>query len=364
MIFNNIFGEINSVHLSSYENLISTYINKAKLVKGVKSIIQIGGFTAPGLSDIDLIVIVDDHDPPKFEDISIKKLLNGCVGSEVIAHDVFIYPESLAKYIEGLFYLDRKVLLFGNDIGMHLSQKKIEDLKLIISFEYIVNRLETLIVLTAVPKTNIRDILLFISTLRHTYGLLNTFEIISEKECAERIEKIEKLRRLSLDNNTKEFKKELNRWIIPSFIAIYQSILQLGNKLNYKDKIKAKKKILNYKKLIFIIDDIKEATTFFIENENKNKMFKARILIEPMPSTVFNHINCYRNIKLDLNIGYDDLDTLSLRYYLANRHKDFLKQHKYPIASSYIIIDNRLPSEQDKIKNILLKCISILPIFK
>ena len=31
------------------------------------------------------------------------KILKGKEGFEVIAHDVFVYPFSLSKYIEGLF---------------------------------------------------------------------------------------------------------------------------------------------------------------------------------------------------------------------------------------------------------------------
>ena len=43
-------------------------------------------------------------------DISIRELCKGCEAFEVIAHDVFIYPEFIAKYIEGLFYINKKNL--------------------------------------------------------------------------------------------------------------------------------------------------------------------------------------------------------------------------------------------------------------
>ena len=73
MRFNKLHGSIKYVSLSVYNELISSYVNIVKKVEGVKSIVQIGSFSTPGLSDIDIIVIVDDLNPPKWDEISIKK---------------------------------------------------------------------------------------------------------------------------------------------------------------------------------------------------------------------------------------------------------------------------------------------------
>ena len=358
MIFKNLYGTINSVSLSIYEELISTYVEAIKNVDGVKSIIQIGSFTTPGLSDIDIIVIVEDENPPKWEDISLMKILKGKEGFEVIAHDVFVYPFSLSKYIEGLFYLDRKKVLFGGDIGGVLSIKKIDGLKLILSFEYTIHRLETLLILVSLKRTNIRDVLLFISTLRHTYKLLSDFDIITKEECENRVSKIELLRNSSINNSSETFISELNNWIIPSFEAIFNSALLLSEKLNYDNSENKKTWVLNYKKLIFDFNDSKMATKFFKKTEFLNKLFSGKVLIEPMPSTLHQHI---KNYKKSNYFGVNKIDTLELnimRYNLAIEHTNFINLNKYPIAKSYIIIDEKVPKTQDLMKRYFLKVLS------
>ena len=354
MKYNNITGSINRVSLAIYDDLIQSYVEEVKQIQGVKSIIQIGSFTAPGLSDIDIIVIVDDENPPKWQEISIIKILKDKEGYEVIAHDVFVYPESLADYIEGLFYLDRKKVLFGNDIGGKLSEKKIDKLKLVLTFEYTIHRLETLVVLTSLPSVNIRDILLFISTLRHTYKLLHDFNIISINERDKRVNQIEELRTLSIDNGKEEFREKLNEWIIPSFKAIYESAILIGEKLNYKNSDHIKKWILNDNKLIFNVDSAKEATDFFISNNKLNSLIKAKALIEPMPSSVYSHVLNYKQIGDKNEFNFDNIDIPSLRYYLAKEHSKFINNNNYPIAKSYIILSNEPRRIQARVKRVFL----------
>ena len=70
--------------------------------------------------------------------------------------------------------------MYGQNIGGYFSKTEVEYLKLILSFEYTVHRLESLILLTSLKKINVRNVLLFISTLRHTNKLLSDFNIITK----------------------------------------------------------------------------------------------------------------------------------------------------------------------------------------
>jgi len=361
MNFGNIQGRISHVPLERYEDLISTYVEKVSKVQGVISIVQIGSFTAPGLSDIDIILIVDDRHPPRFEDISIKKTLKDKSGAEVIAHDVFIYPASLSKWLEGLFYIDNKKLLFGQPIGGGLSSDKAEKLKLILSFEYTIHRLETLIALTNMPVVSIRDILLFISTLRHTYKLLADFQIITREESQAKVKEIEELRTQSIGNGSNSFKDGLGKWIVPCFIAIFSNAIKLGDRLGYNTFRAPKKWILNYKKLIITFDEASEAAHFFIRTHFTNKKFKGKVVIEPMPSAVHAHIQHYRYPSPGL-VEMESLTPIALRYQLAVRHAAFLTRHHYPIARTYTIIDYKRKKFTDHLKIAFLK--SMVPILK
>jgi predicted nucleotidyltransferase len=358
MNFGKITGKISYVPIERYEELISIYVDKVSKVQGVKSIVQIGSFSAPGLSDIDLIVIVDDDNPPQFEDISIKKILADKSGAEVVAHDVFIYPASLSGYIEGLFYIDQKKLLFGDPIGGHLPEHMVDRLKLILSFEYTIHRLESLVAMTSTSVLNIRNILLFISTLRHTYKLLADYDIISQEECHNKVAEIENLRESSIDNDSESFKRGLNDWIMPCFMAIYINSIKLGEKLGYQTQEASFKWILNSKKLIYSIDKPAKAKEFFSQNNKINRKFGGRVTIEPMPSAVHQHIQHYSKSEC-VKGSLDTLLPINLRYNLAVRHAEFLNRHHYPIARTYIIIDNKRKVYTDHIKAIFLHIASI-----
>ena len=356
MKFQNVTGSINSVNLSKYDELIKFYVNQVKKVDGVKSIIQMGSFTTPGLSDIDIIVIVDDISPPKWDDISMLQLLKSMEGFEVIAHDIFIYPESLSKYIEALYYVDRKIILYGDGIGGLLAEKEIQDLKLHLSFEHTTHSLEALVNLTSLPSVNIRQILLFFSTLRHTYRLLQSFNLISKKDCKLKVQQIELLRTNSLDNKSDKFKLELNEMIIPSFMALFESIILLGNQLNYKNFTQDNNWILNYRKLIYNFDKTNNALDFFVRNDKFNKFFKGRILIQPFPNIIQNYIVTYLNYSK--NVFEEEECLMKLRYNLVMKHKEFIITNNYPVSGSYLIIENKKGNIQARIKKIFLTLLS------
>lgn len=359
MNFNNLHGSVNSVSLKVYDDLINLYVDKIKNVVGVKSIIQIGSFSTPGLSDIDIIVIVDDFNPPKWQDISIKNNLKGEKGFEVIAHDIFVYPYSIIRYIDGLFYIDQKKLLYGEDIGGGFSHNEINYLRLILSFEYTVNRLESLVMLTSLKRVHVRNVLLFISTLRHTNKLLCDFNIITKNELIKRNSKIEFLRKSFIDNTSSNLFEDLNSLIIPSFKTIYNSILLLKEKLDYIDLKRNKKWVLNFKKLVFEIDNTKTAANFFKSYRHLNNFFSGSILIQPMPTAIRQHIHNYEKIKfLSEFQNYNDR-LKKVRFELALSHSDFINLNNYHAAKSYTIINFKSPNFKDLVKILFLKVLSI-----
>lgn len=353
--FNNIEGEINFVPLGTYNDLIQAYVTAVSKIKGVVSLIQLGSFTTPGLSDIDIIVIVEDQNVPRFEDISIKKNLHDKVGYEVIAHDVFVYPESLAGYLDGLFYIDRKKILFGKDVITKLSKEQNLKLKSILSFEYAVHRLEALTALTALPKTNTRDLLLFISTLRHTLRLLAEFNLITIDRCEKEIDQIEDLRRKSVNTPLEDYKEDIQQWIIPAFELIFGGVNLLGNQLGYSSDGEVNIWVLNFNKLIYNYKDVESAKHKFEILDKRNKRYKGRILFEVFPQVVQKHVKRYKKLKLNELEDYSSLNAFELRFALANAHDRFLKENNFKKAKSYIILDENNYRFQNILKRIFLR---------
>ena len=165
--------------------------------------------------------------------------------------------------------------MYGQNIGGYFSKTEVEYLKLILSFEYCSQiRVSNFINLI---KNKCQNVLLFISTLRHTNKLLSDFNIITKNECDEN-NQIELLRNFSINSKSEDLTDKLNSWIIPSFEAIYRSILMLNDKLGYNNVDNIDKKwILNYKKLVFEINNAKDATSFFKNYDHINKFFSGKL---------------------------------------------------------------------------------------
>ena len=118
-----ITGSINPVPLSSYKEIIENYMDKTGNLEQVSSIIQMGSFTTPGISDIDLIVVIKEGMPfPEWNEISLKNISKDHKDAEVIAHDIFVIPESVAKNAEAYFYIDQRNILKGERLGGYLSK--------------------------------------------------------------------------------------------------------------------------------------------------------------------------------------------------------------------------------------------------
>ena len=78
-----------------------------------------------------------------------------------------------------------------------------------------------------------------------------------------------------------------------------------------------------------------------------------------MPSAIRQHINYYKNIENSTTSNDENKYWKNYRYNLALSHSTFINSNKYPIAKSYVIIEDKIPKKQDIIKKIFLRFLSI-----
>lgn len=203
-----IIGNIRPVALSSYKEIIDNYVEKAGKFEQVSSIIQIGSFSSPGISDIDLIVIIKDSMPfPSWDEISLKEISKNHKDSEVVAHDIFVIPESIGQKAEAYFYIDQQNVLKGKPLGGQIQKELVEKCKEFLAIEYALFSLDSIASLLLSAKVDVRNMTLLISTMRHSAVLALNLKIIDEAGKEMLVNRVEKLRSdiLSLKYNEKDF---------------------------------------------------------------------------------------------------------------------------------------------------------------
>ena len=138
-------GVIQYVDPNHYDDLIQKYVDKVSKVDGVLGIVLFGSVSTPGLSDIDLVVTVADEGPwPNWDDISIRKIAVGHPAESVIAHDVFVWPKSVADNAESFFYVDQQTVLHGAKLGGNLNPGLLNSFRRLLSMDYLTHRFDSL----------------------------------------------------------------------------------------------------------------------------------------------------------------------------------------------------------------------------
>lgn len=167
-------GSIKPVSLSSYSEIVGEYADRVRMHRGVLGIVQIGEVTQPGVSDIDLVVVLDDTGPwPSWGDLSLQRACARHPDRHVVAHDVFVWPLSVARKAEAFFFLDHQHVLAGEKLGGEIDAEEVRKYRRFLTLEYTLHRLELLFHLLLQRTIDLRVLVLFLSTLRHSARLAN-----------------------------------------------------------------------------------------------------------------------------------------------------------------------------------------------
>jgi len=174
------------------------------------SMYQFGYIGTPGLSDLDLLIIVDDSFKNGLELIEyVSDPINNTVFTDkIFAHKPFVFPKSLAEKI-GVFTFNKVIdfrLEWGQDIVFDQT-RPLEQL-LFQQIEFLTERFIDLIYLSQNAEATIHTIQLYGHSLIHSVELATEmgfefdFKFIQDIENARERFRCEHKLRLDMDNNT------------------------------------------------------------------------------------------------------------------------------------------------------------------
>jgi SAM-dependent methyltransferase len=171
--------DVQAVALEHYTNVIGQYVNHLKKFQFVKALYQIGTVKDPGISDIDLIVVVEDClDILGMNQLSIYNNHNNALIKYLFIHDIYLYDTISFKNLPYNIYYDNLELLYGQPQPIEIpAQEQIDALALQIVFDFVSSRLTQFQRLLAAGQLGVRGTLVRLASIKHSYMLLNKLGI-------------------------------------------------------------------------------------------------------------------------------------------------------------------------------------------
>ena len=158
--------------LIHYDQVRQTYIDGLKV--DYRSIYQIGSVKAPGVSDLDLFVVIPDlsQSPRKFDDFSIRHLKES--DRYIMMHEPWVVNESIFRQLNYLFPVFDLELKAGDPIApaedlLHIDRH----LALIYACEYVVSKIPRMLIdlLMSRGAMSARFGAVLVNSVRHSVSL-------------------------------------------------------------------------------------------------------------------------------------------------------------------------------------------------
>ena len=275
-----------------YDDLVEKYVDRVSEVPGVLGIVLFGSVTTPGLSDIDIVVTVPDEGPrPNWEDISLKRLAENHPAEAVLAHDVFVWPKSVADNAESFFYVDQQTVLHGDRLGGKLPSHLNESFRQLLSMDYLTHRFDSLSGLLCRPQNDLRTVLLFISTLRHTCRLAVELNLISQSDSDAISKDINSLREASLGCS---FDIELlSEWPERIVDLLWSTLKTLALQMEIDGADVSKRQWQPNPKLVFLNSKSHNGVVGWKKILKKQTKLSRFVRAVPTPAEAYSHVQRY-----------------------------------------------------------------------
>ena len=191
-----VVNDIRQIQQETYQEIINDYVTCASKTPNFLSVYQIGSLNNPGISDLDLVVVVENClDPLEMNRLSVRNSLSSDLARYIFAHDIYLYDQESFKKIKYTIHCNDLFLLHGKPqtiVEMSKAEEKVLSVQII--FDFISTRLAQFHSFLAIGRLSLRGILLRVSSIKHSNDLLENLGIY-DKEIRKFVEKVLEVRK-------------------------------------------------------------------------------------------------------------------------------------------------------------------------
>ena len=360
-----VINDIQKIPHEIYQEIINQYIAYVDRIPFVKSVYQIGSLNNPGISDLDLVVVVDNfYNPLGMNQLSVGNSLSGDLLKYIFAHDIYLYDCESFKQFKYTIHCNNLLLLHGKPQTVaEISKSEQEVLSIQIIFDFISSRLAQFHSFLAGGRLSLRGILLRVSSIKHSNILLKNFGI-EDKEIENYVNKVMEVR----ENPNSYSEKAIFDLFLRSFYH-FSRVLHLAatyfteNYLHFYSEIDASNMMkINKHFMIKFVEDTPE----IYKNINNSSIiyYPKEVFYHYLAYTEYHnligrkaryHLSYSGNESYELNQKYRN--TLEKRLDSISNHLIFLKNNKAYFAMGgnpgFVIdwetIDSQKQEKEDKI---------------
>ena len=199
-----IINDVRKVQLNKYveftEYLAAYLIDFPQVV----SVYQMGGWTQPGISDIDLIIVVKELNNGQYKELNVlnKILARNSDEAYMLMHAPFIISEEGFKNLDLFFYCSDLKRLEGKEIDINKNSSDLQEIaelyKLVSVLVHTYPRFYSF-----EKKKSLRSFLTFSYSLKHTYRIIKEFDnTFKNNEIEDYIQNITDLRKKIIEANS------------------------------------------------------------------------------------------------------------------------------------------------------------------
>lgn len=179
------------IDIRDYQHATQEYIRRVKKINGVKAIFTMGSVGAPGLSDIDLI-IVTEHDLSLSDSSSLS---NKDIDERLFLHGPIILPETMLEKLQTLVYASNLELIWGENEELPTYQKLDSETQQALLLCYLVDFTESRMLQFAdIKDRNTVDKRVWLTkvwSVTHSYKLYETaIQTLDDQNSIDQLEKI------------------------------------------------------------------------------------------------------------------------------------------------------------------------------
>ena len=201
----NMVYDIRQIELEKYIKFTEYLADYLFEYPQVVSIYQMGGWTQPGISDIDLIIVVKELEKPDYKELNVlnRVLARNSDEEYMLMHAPFVISEKAFEHLDLFFYCSDLKKLAGKEIKINKNPVELQEIAELYKLVSVLVHTYPRFYFLNKKKWSLRSFLTFGYSLKHTYRIIRQFDnSFQNNKIEEYIDKMTDLRKQVIETNS------------------------------------------------------------------------------------------------------------------------------------------------------------------
>lgn len=189
--------DVRRLQRSDYDRVLDAYLAALSGLRGVSAVYQLGNLRVPGISDIDLIIVVDERLAPGTDFHALLRATTGADGAYLFSHPPYVIGRTGFAHLPLLFFADNLRHRCGEVLAFEVPEPAQADFcGYLIAVEAAIGQSFPLLrSLTDGRALNLRSLLCHLNAIRHNFSTIARWiDCGSRAHWADYVVRIDRLR--------------------------------------------------------------------------------------------------------------------------------------------------------------------------